>query len=100
MILELVTAVDNFNVPDEIVFEFVDYLEKFRLKLISNYHKYLDFYLTFLPIVIGTYLNPNYRLALLSEEAIALARDHMHKLLKKHLLRTVFFFATQKEYLR
>ena len=73
-ITELATTVEGFQIPDDIIFEFVDPLENFRLKLLQNYHKYLDMSLTFAPMVISCHLNPNYRLALLCEEAITVAR--------------------------
>ena len=56
----------------------MDHLENFRLKLLENYHKYLDLYLTFIPMVIGSYLNPNFRLAFLSDEAVSVAREELH----------------------
>ena len=77
MIVELVTTVETFSVSDEITFDFVQHLETFRLKLLQNYHKYLDYYLTFISMVVGSHLNPNYRLAFLSEEAIGIAREHL-----------------------
>ena len=52
----------TFNVLDDMLFDFVDHLEKFRVKLLQNYHTHPDMYLIFLPMVIGSYLNPNYRL--------------------------------------
>ena len=91
LITELVTTVERFQVPDEIIFEFVDHLENFRLKLLENYHKYLDLYLTFIPMVIGSYLNPNFRLAFLSDEAVSVAREELLMALGTYLLKTGVF---------
>ena len=91
LITKLVTTVERFQLPEEIIFEFVDHLENFRLKLLENYHKYLDLYLTFIPIVIGSYLNPNFRLAFLSDEAVSVAREELHMALGTYLLKTGVF---------
>ena len=54
LIAELVTTVETLNVPDEMTFEYVAPLENFRLKLLSNCHKQLDTYMTFMPMVVGS----------------------------------------------
>ena len=41
LITELVTTLENFQLPDDIIFEYVERLENFRLKVLENYHKYL-----------------------------------------------------------
>ena len=63
----------------------MDQLENFKLKL------YLDIYLTFIPVVIGSYLNPNFRLAFLSDEAVSVAREELHMALGTFLLKTGVF---------
>jgi hypothetical protein len=91
LVTELVSTVENFHIPDDLIFEYVQHLEAFRIKLLANYHKYLDIYLTFVPMVIGSYLNPNFRLAFLSDEAVSVAREELHMALGTYLLKTGVF---------
>ena len=47
-------------------------------------------------MVIGCYLNPNYRLALLCDKAIIVARKHLHMALGTFLLKTGVFAYPRK----